>query len=194
MLLKLIVLAGLTFIINVIPAFMPPTWIFLVFFSLKYNLPVVLTIIIGIVFATLGRTALYYLSHRYFLKFLPVKYRLNINYLGQFLNVRRDLSIPLFVIFSFLPLPSNQLFIAAGIAEYNLKILISCFVVGRLISYSFFIGSSHLIEDNFGQIFSSNFSNIGMFVTQIIGFITFYILMKIGWKSIIHKIDPEFNL
>jgi hypothetical protein len=53
-----LILGVLVFGVNIVPAFMPPTWIILAFFYLRYHLNLLPTVIIGAAAATLGRVVL----------------------------------------------------------------------------------------------------------------------------------------
>lgn len=55
-------LALIVYIVNIIPLFMPPTWLMLAFFSIHYHLYTIPVIIIGAISATFGRVTLYWLT------------------------------------------------------------------------------------------------------------------------------------
>ena len=66
-----ILLASTVLGLNIIPAFMPPTWIVLAFFVTKYDLQIIPVVLIGATCATLGRILLAGISKRYIRKLLP---------------------------------------------------------------------------------------------------------------------------
>jgi membrane protein YqaA with SNARE-associated domain len=171
----LLVLAIVVFVLNVIPWFVPPTWLVLLLYTAAYDLPIIPTAIIAVVFASLGKVALYYLANRYLLRYIPKRSRENIDYLGRFLDRQKKLSISLFLFYTLLPISTSELFIAGGLARFDLKILIICFALGRTFSYTFWIVSGHLLLGNFQELLSSNFSNIGLIVSQAIGLVVLYI-------------------
>lgn len=133
------------FLINALPALMPPTWMVLVFFLATYNLNPVAMVIIGALFALSGRLVLYYLASK-FRGVLPKRMDKNYQDLGKFLSEHKAISLPLFLLFAFYPLPSNQLFIVAGLAKVKPKLLAWSFLGGRLLSYSFWVGGAHVID------------------------------------------------
>lgn len=181
----LLLLAILIFVINVIPVFMPPTWIILAFFYINFHPPFLLTILIGASAATIGRIALYHISKNYFRGFFS-KYTLkNYGALGQFIGKNEKLSIPIFVIYAFFPISSNYVYIAAGLAEINIKILASSFFVGRLISYSFWIAASHAVNNRLEDIFANHIGNTSVIFFEIIGLIIVYLIGKINWAKIL---------
>ena len=180
----LLLLAILIFVINVIPVFMPPTWIILAFFYINFHPPFLLTILIGAA-ATIGRIALYFISKNYFRGFFS-KYTLkNYGALGQFIGKNEKLSIPIFVIYAFFPISSNYVYIAAGLAEINIKILASSFFVGRLISYSFWVAASHAVNNRLEDIFANHIGNASVIFFEITGLIIIYLIGKINWAKIL---------
>jgi hypothetical protein len=74
-----IILFALVFLINVIPAFMPPTWMILSYASIRYGIPFIPTVCIGVVAATLGRYVLALMARHWFRGIFPS--RLIQNYL-----------------------------------------------------------------------------------------------------------------
>lgn len=173
------------YIVNSLPAFMPPTWMVLVFFATSLRLNPISTVILGATAAVCGRITLYYLA-KYFRNFLPKKLENNYQGLGEILSEHKTLSVPLFLTFAFYPLPSNQLFIVAGLSEINLKLLAWCFLGGRILSYGFWVGSARALNKGLEQIFTEGFR----FESIIFALVTigFLVLLPglIPWKKI-HK-------
>lgn len=184
-------LASIVLGINVIPAFMPPTWMVLAFFVTKYDLQLMPVILIGASCAALGRIILANLSSNFFSKLLPKKYQSNYEGIGEYLNKHKHVTIPLVVAYAFLPIPSNSVFIAAGLAKMKIKLLAASFFAGRLISYTFWVSLTQKLSDNLADIFSSSFSRVGSIVIQIAGLVVIYLLGTIAWKKILKKIESK---
>lgn len=175
---------------NTIPAFMPPTWVVLAFFVAKYDLPIVPVVLIGATAATLGRIILAGISERFFSHFFSQSSRENYLSIGKYLNSHEKITIPLMVTYAFLPVPSNHVFIAAGLAKVRIKLLATSFFAGRLISYTFWISVTQRLSDNLEDIFSSHYSKAGSIVLEIVGLIVLYLIGKIAWKKILKKLNP----
>src|SRR5262245_25699895 len=127
------------FVLNVIPAFAPPTWMVLSFIGLQHP-PAHVTVLamIGAVAATLGRCTLAKLSRiliRH--KCLSDTTRHNIDALRDGLERRRALTIGLVLCYAFSPLPSNVLFIAYGLTPLKLSRIAVPFLLERFVSYNF---------------------------------------------------------
>lgn len=182
-----ILLASTVLGMNVIPFFMPPTWIVLAFFVTKYDLNLLPVVLIGASCATLGRIILATTS-QYFRKFLSKESQENYASIGAYLNTHEHITIPLVITYAFIPVPSNHVFIAAGLAKVRVKLLAGSFFIGRLISYTFWVHVTRKLADNLADIFSSHYSKIGSVVVEIAGLLILYFIGKIAWKKILKKL------
>lgn len=187
-LIEYIILASIILGLNIIPAFMPPTWTVLAFFVTKYNLLIIPTVLLGATCATLGRVILANISQRFFSKLFSKNSRENYESIGGYLNTHQKLTIPLVITYAFLPIPSNHVFIAAGLAKVNIKLLATSFFTGRLISYTFWVTLTQKLADNLEGIFSSYYSKAGTVAVEIGGLVLLYILGRIAWKKILVKL------
>lgn len=184
-----VLLTGIVLGLNIIPAFMPPTWTVLAFFVTKYNLQLLPVVLIGATCATLGRVILAAISGRYFRKLLPQDSQANYASIGEYLNRRQHITIPLFLAYAFLPIPSNHVFIAAGLAKVRIKLLAVSFFVGRLISYTFWVSLTEKLSDNFLEIFGKHFSKTNAIMIQVLGLVVLYLIGKVAWNKIFKKIS-----
>src|SRR3989338_2339559 len=103
-------LTSLVLGLNIIPAFMPPTWTVLAFFVTKYDLLQIPVVLIGASCATLGRVVLVGISRKYFRRILSADSQENYASIGEYLNSNKHITIPLVVAYAFLPIPSNDVF------------------------------------------------------------------------------------
>lgn len=181
-------LAAVVLGLNVIPAFMPPTWTVLAFFVTKYDLQLVPVVIIGAFCATLGRVILA-TAAGHFRRFLPKDLKTNYESIGEYLNSHEKITIPLVIAYAFFPIPSNTVFIAAGLARVRLKLLAGSFFVGRLISYTFWVSVTQRLSDNLEDIFSSYFTKTGTIIIELAGLLLLYLLGKIAWNKILKRME-----
>lgn len=180
-------LAGFIFVINIIPAFIPPTWIILVFFYLKYHFSLIPLIIIGASSAAAGRIVLYFFAKNLFRFFLPEKSIYNLKSLGNFIQSHQNLTLSMILVYAFLPIPSNQTFIAAGLSGISIKLISFSFFIGRLISYTFWVVTSHKIADNLEGLFFTHLSNLGNIIIQIVGFAIIILISTINWNKFLPR-------
>lgn len=182
-----IFLAVIIFGINVIPAFMPPTWTILVFFLLTFHLSFLPTVIIGACMATLGRVVLALLSRKYGSRLLPKKVVQNYHALGGFFKKHKRLTIPAVLMYAFFPIPSNQVYIIAGLSEISLRVIAFSFLVGRLISYSFWVGVSYHLSNNLESLFINHVTNYRSLVMEILSLLVIILIGLINWQKIVKK-------
>ncbi len=182
------VLALLILGMNVVPILMPPTWTVLAFYVAKYHLFIIPAVLIGASCATLGRIILATLSRKYFRRMFSKKSQENYETLGNYLNTHEKITIPLVITYAFFPIPSNDVFIAAGLAGVNIKLLAGSFFVGRLISYSFWIQLTRHLADNLEDIFNTHYANFGAIAVEIAGLLIIYLIGKIAWRKIVAKL------
>lgn len=132
-------------LVNLMPAFGPPTWAILVFYLLTHNLNPFPLVAIGAAAAALGRLGLAVIFARIGAH-LPERTRSNLA--GARLAIAghsrsRRLALGLFALS---PLPSAQLFEAAGLARLPLIPFTAAFFAGRLVSYSLYVSTAHALE------------------------------------------------
>jgi hypothetical protein len=103
------------FAINLAPAFMPPTWSVLAFFRLDFGLPLLPLVAGGALASTAGRLALALAGRRWGRRPLGRQRRESLSRLGAWLEARGQSAAPAVLLYSVGPLPSSDLFIAAGL-------------------------------------------------------------------------------
>lgn len=182
-----LLIAALVYGINLVPAFMPPTWIFLAFFYIHFKTSFIITVLIGAAMATLGRVSLALLSKKYVRPKISEESLGNYDALGKFLKKHEKLSIPIFILYAFFPFSSNYVYIMAGLTEINLKILAITFFFGRIVSYSFWVAATYKLSEKLEDIFANRFSDFNFLLFQILGFLVILLIGKIKWKKILRK-------
>ncbi len=180
-------LAAVVFGMNLVPAFMPATWMVLAFFFLKFHLQLWLVVMIGATMATGGRVGLYFLSKVYFSQLLSLKGKRNYQALGNYLVKKRKLTVILVLTYAFLPIPSNQVFIAAGLAEINIKIIALAFFVGRLVSYTFWVSLASGLASDMTGIVGGYHGNLSKMLLQGAGLGIIYLISRIDWLKRLPK-------
>lgn len=170
--------------INIVPAFMPPTWTILVFFFLTYHLLPLPVILIGAITATSGRVILYFLARNHFIKLLSKSSRQNMSDFGRYFYSHKHITIPALLMYAFLPIPSNQIYISAGFAKLDIKLVAPLFFLGRLVSYSSWIATAHIASKTMSDIFTQNFTSTNKIILEIAGLCLIYLFTIIPWKKL----------
>lgn len=172
------------FAINLLPAFAPPTWTALVYFSLSSDLPVPAIVALGVSAASCGRWILAH-SSRYISRYFSDSYRSNLDALGHKINQNKGSSLAALMLFFFSPLSSAQLFIAAGLMQsVKLLRLLIAFAIGRTISYTTYVaGAEKFAETDLGAEVTSNLTSPWFIVLQLalLGFVV--ALGRVDWNK-----------
>ncbi|MGE5280968.1 MAG: hypothetical protein ACM3N0_01350 [Chloroflexota bacterium] len=148
---QLAIAVGVVFAVNLLPAFGPPTWAVLVFFSLDFDLPAVSLVLGGALAAASGR----YLLARGTRTLRPRFSAARLARIGQAeaaLRRNRRRSLAGLGLFALSPVPSGQLFVAAGLMTVPLLPLTAAFFSGRLVSYSIYVSVAGIAERNLGGL------------------------------------------
>ena len=178
-----LILAGLVFGINLLPAFAPPTWVILVFYKLNTNMNTIAIIALGVMASASGRYLLA-LGTRSIRGKLKAGYLANLEHLQNRLGKARKSYIFFFLFFALAPIPSAQLFEAAALMGTPLLPITGAFMVGRSISYSLYVfGASTVKTHAMGHLLLDSIkSPIGIAI-QIACLIALYLFIKIDWSK-----------
>ena len=178
---------GVVFCLNVVPAFAPPTWTVISFIAVRYAQDVVMLALVGAVAATLGRIVLARLAKVIVRqKFLSEETKGNIDHIKSKLVQKPKLTAGVFLLYAFGPLPSNYLFIAYGLTGMNLRLIAIPFFLGRIVGYSgWAFGASAVARTlAYEQIVSGSFFSSYFVVTQVLTILMVYAFTKIDWRAL----------
>jgi hypothetical protein len=184
-------LAVVVLLFNLAPAFAPPTWTVLVFFALNSDLPPWLIVIVGAICAGTGRYTLArfssLLGNR--LKGAPLR---NLQSAKAALEDKSSRKYALIAFFVISPLPSAQLFEAAGLIGTRILPLTIAFFSGRVVTYSFYVaGASQLKSRGISDLITEQFSSVWAIIFQIIMIGAVLLLTRINWSHLLEKNKPK---
>lgn len=190
------VLFAIIFVLNLIPAFAPPTWMVLsvIGFNHPHSSPLLLALI-GATAATLGRLSLAKLSCLIVRqRFLSNHARQNIDIVKARLEHQPVLTFSVFLLYAFSPLPSNSLFIAYGLTALDLRLVALPFFFGRFLTYTFWIVMAsevahHVILESASV---GAYMSVYFVLTQLLLLSIVYLFTKIDWRA--WFIDKTFQL
>src|SRR3954447_6009067 len=188
MLVDLIVVVAVVFGVNLMPAFGPPTWAVLVFFRFRYpEVPAPALVIAGAIAASAGRLLLA-LAFRAIGSKLPRKRQESLQALGHVLGDRRGGLLASFALFATAPIPSAQMFEAAGLARVRLWPLLLAFLLGRLVSYSIYVGVASAAHHSLKHLFDKGLFSAEAIATQLIGIGVLVAIVFIDWPRVIDTV------
>lgn len=169
--------------VNLLPAFGPPTWSVLVVYGLNTKLSLPPLVLISAVAAALGR---FILAHAFRLLQgkVPEKMRRNLRSAGEALEKRKRGTFLALGLFALSPLPSAQLFEAAGLTGVRLMHFTAAFFVGRLVSYSIYAGTAKGIEKtSMGNALRHSFTSPVGIGLQILMIGLLVALTQVDWEK-----------
>ena len=181
---ELLLLAALVFAINLLPAFGPPTWAVLVFFSVNDRLPAVPLVLVGALAAASGRFVLAHASRR-FRGRLSERRITNLDAAREVLVGSRGRALAGLGLFALSPVPSAQLFVAAGLMRVRLLPLTIAFFSGRLVSYSLYVAAADAVADSLeGVLADALGSPLGIAIQlALIGLLV--ALVRVDWVRLL---------
>lgn len=169
--------------VNLMPAFGPPTWSIIVLYSLGTQMPTVAIILTGALAAAAGRFALAH-ACRMLGRRVPIRIRSNLAAARDALEGNKRGGLLALGLFALSPLPSAQLFEAAGLAHVRLAGFTAAFFAGRLVSYSIYAVTAKSIQKtSMGDQFLKMFTSPASVAIQIFMIVALIVLMKVSWQK-----------
>jgi uncharacterized membrane protein YdjX (TVP38/TMEM64 family) len=175
-------LVGVVFGVNLLPAFGPPTWAVLVFFRLHSHLPAVPLVLLGALAAASGRLLLAHLSRRLRGRFSERRVK-SLDAAQDVLAGSRRRSIAGLGLFALSPVPSAQLFVAAGLMTVPLLPLTAAFFAGRLVSYSLYVGAASAAGEGLAKIFRGSLTSPAAIAAQVAMLVLLVLLVRVDWAA-----------
>ncbi len=86
-------------------------------------------------------------------------------------------------LFALSPIPSAQLFIAAGLLTVRLLPLTVAFFAGRLVSYSIYVGAASLAKESLGDTLTEAFKSPWGIALQIAMLAGLVLLLRVDWVA-----------
>jgi len=182
----------IVFLVNLIPAFGPPTWMVLSFIAFAYPISSFpLFILVAVSASTSGRFFLT-LSSRYLIRnnFLGDKYKRNIDHLKKHLDKRKKTLSGIFLLEAFTPLPSDQFFVAYGLTGLKIRYALVPFFIGRIFTYSFWVYTATEASKRLAasSIINLSFLSTSFVLLELVIIFFVYVFIKIDWEHfILHR-------
>lgn len=183
--LHLLAVIGIVFVINLLPAFGPPTWALLVFARFQWpDVPPAALIAGGALAATSGRLVLA-VGTRKLSGRLSAERRANLEALGQTLSKSKTGVVASLAVFVFSPLPSAQLFMAAGLADVPLLPLAGAFLIGRSISYTIYVTAATAAQETVQRLLSQGLTSPPVIAIQLASLAAVVLMIRVDWIKVI---------
>jgi membrane protein YqaA with SNARE-associated domain len=174
--------------LNVLPAFAPPTWTTMSFVGLAApNVNFLLIAGVAATAATSGRIVLALLSDALIRRrFLSDRARHNVDAIRLGIENRPMVTFGTLLGYSCSPLPSNYLFIAYGLTALPLSFLALPFLIGRFVSYAFWLWAGFAVGDalDWGLLESTPYF-VGYYImSQLLLVPAIYGFTRLDWRGV----------
>jgi membrane protein YqaA with SNARE-associated domain len=190
---QFLLIAAVVFGVNLLPAFGPPTWAVLVFFRLHEHANPVLLIAVGALTAASGRMILGFASRKLGRHLSPSR-RAGLAEARTVLLSRRRSAIVALALFAVSPLPSAQLFMAAGMLDVKLVPLTAAFFAGRIVSYSIYVSVATIADKNLGSVLGQYLGSPLSIAIQVVFLLLVALLPFLNWSKLLRRyarpVDP----
>lgn len=177
---------------NVVPAFMPPTWSVLAVFRIHEHLPLLPLTIGGAGASMLGRVALARLSQRAG-QHLPEKDRDNAMALANALRKHPRWQDAAVFAYCLGPFPSNSLFIAAGIGRLPLQRVALVYFLSRSLGDTFWVWTASKISYSLGDAFGRALTSPRSIATQVASVGLVMLVCRLPWAKWLGNAGADGN-
>ncbi|MEV6220438.1 hypothetical protein AB0M13_02195 [Nocardia fluminea] len=186
---QLLIVVAVVFTVNLLPAFGPPNALLVVFFGLNWDLDPVPLVVGAAVASGAGRYVLATATRRAGGHLGPRR-TANLRAASDYLTGRRDRRFATIGVFLVSPLPSAQMFEAAGLMGLRLVPLTAAHVAGRLVSSSVYVGAAGVAERSLGETLTSSFTTPYGIAVQIGLLVGVVLLARIDWTEYLPIATP----
>ncbi|WP_370031466.1 hypothetical protein [Qipengyuania mesophila] len=168
--------------VNLLPAFGPPTWSVIALYAFNSDLDLTLLVGLGALGAASGRLILAHATRALGTRFLPERTKINLEVARQALAQRGSNTLLGLGLFALSPVPSAQLFEAAGLARLRLLPFTAAFFAGRVISYTVYGLTAKTIEStSMGEVLREEISSPLAIAVQLAMLGALVLLARLDW-------------
>jgi len=173
--------------VNLLPAFGPPTWSVLAIYGLRGHLAPVPLVALGAASAAAGRSLLALAARRVRGRLAPRRVE-NLAAARDYLAAHRGHSALALLLAALSPIPSAQLFEAAGLIGVALPPLVGAFFAGRLVSYSIYVGGALALRRTaMGNIVAGSLTGPWGIALQVVLLAGVVALARVNWVRLLER-------
>jgi uncharacterized membrane protein YdjX (TVP38/TMEM64 family) len=178
-----LILFAIVLAVNLMPAFGPPTWSIIVLYGINTEFSPAPLVIVAATAAASGRFLLAY-GFRLLGGRLSGRTRRNLEAARAALERRRRNLILGLGLFALSPLPSAQLFEAAGLARVRLVPFTLAFFAGRLVSYAIYaFTAARIRETSIGEAFRTSLTSPLGIAIQLAMLALLVLFTQVDWAK-----------
>ena len=128
-------------------------------------------------------------AHR-FERFIPPRYVENLSDARDLVTRRKFRLVALVGIFVVSPLPSAQLFVAAGFLDLPLRVVTAAFLAGRVVTYTIYVTAATLAAKQFSGVLADFFGSPWSIAVQLTLLVAVCALPLIPWRRFSNSASP----
>jgi len=182
----ILLIAAVVFAINLLPAFGPPTWAVLIALGFQLDLPPVPLVAVGAVAAACGRLVLAGAA-RGLRDRLSSQRRRHLESLRAAVTDHPAGAVAGLALFAVSPVPSGQLFVAAGVTGVRLLPLTAAFFAGRIVSYALYVGAASAAEQSLGPALTDVLGHPVAIALQLLLLGGLVLLVRTDWTDVLER-------
>lgn len=184
-----------TVAVDITPLPLPPAFTVMVFFQIKYNLPITPVIIIGVAGSILGRLILTLYIPKIADRVFNKAKNEDVRFLGNKLKNEFWKGQFFILFYTLMPLPSTPLFIAGGIAKMKPIFIIPAFVIGKVVSDTAAVLMGKYAAENTRNLIQGVLSWKSI-AGLVLGLLLIFSIFFIDWRTLIQqkKLRLKFNI
>ena len=176
-------------VVDLIPVFAPPAWMFMVFFMLKFHLDPWAVLVAGVVGSSIGRYIFSLYVPRIADRLIKRHKQEELEFTGKKLSQTLWKSWLFVFIYTLTPLSTSALFTAAALGKVKAVRTVPPFFVGKFASDALMIFTGRYAIENLGR---STFSVNGIIVIVLgLGIIGAFLFMD--WRALLEEKKLRFN-
>jgi uncharacterized membrane protein YdjX (TVP38/TMEM64 family) len=176
--------------VNLLPAFGPPTWAVLVFLKVRYGLDTVPLVLLGGVAAASGRFVLAR-GAAHFHDRLSAERRASLRAAADAIGAGRGRGAAALGLFALSPVPSAQLFLAAGLLQLRLVPLTLAFFAGRLVSYTLYVTAASAASKTVSGLIGKSLGPPVSIAIQVAMLAALVALARVDWRRVLARRTPR---
>lgn len=173
---------AIVYAVNLLPAFGPPTWAVLVALRLSLDVSAALLVATGALGAASGRATLA-LGARRMRGHLSAERRASLDALRSAIEERRAGALSALGLFALSPVPSAQLFLAAGVTAAPILPLTGAFFAGRTVSYVIYVSAAEAVNRSLGGALLEGLGSPAGIAVQVLALGALVALLRIDWAK-----------
>lgn len=171
---------AIVFFVNLMPAFVPPTWAVLAVVHASTDIPLLVLTVPGPAASAAGRVVLAWES-RSLRRFVPPSDRANADALADWVNAHPRWRFVSVFLYCLGPFPSNPLFIAAGIGRIPLPGVVLAFYLSRVIADTFWVWTAGVAVRNIASLFVDALTSWQGLTVQVLALLLVVVVLRLPW-------------